>query len=617
MAFPLKELARRKFHSMLTILGLAVCVCVVVSLFLVSENLSVEITGFSEIGLTAGFSAVFSRFILLVVILSGVAGVLVVYFLMFTAVLDRARDVGIMKAVGYPSDAIFQHFAVEFSVLVLAGCLVGTVLGIALHFMFVSLMNCFGFQISMNPFNWQMILLIFVSFAVFSFILSLRLTGRIARIKPVEALSQVSEDPSKQRSSLRTLPIFGRSIAARIALRSLDRRWPMTVRVITCLDVIMVLLTIIVVGGLVAEETMLSYVQRAVGANVVLVAKPELADWYEQLLSRFLQSNGTEPFSYLNEDYVISGSIVSEIKGVQSVVKVDPRLVLETTVEEVQHISPDINNLGQYVVVGDKRSADAVVVGVQGESLVSDWLVFGEKLQSGDGRDVMLGDTLAANCFENPLVQSLRVFGGELRVVGVCLDTLNNGVVVYMSYEKLCSLVNCSGYNVILVQVEPSSRSETLQRIRDSVSGFGLVVVDLGLSLDRQLSYVGQVWSLLLSLSLLSFINAATSLVGFLMLSVSSQQRDFSVMRALGARSKTVLKTVLFQTFLLVSAGALFGFPIGLAFVLFFLIPEPVVSLNTVVAMVLLILSLITTLCLAILYPARKAAKARIQIMWA
>ncbi|MEM2888317.1 MAG: FtsX-like permease family protein [Candidatus Bathyarchaeia archaeon] len=617
MAFPLKDLARRKLHSTLTVVGLAVCVCVVVSLFLISENLSVKITGFSETGLTFGFSAVFSRFIILVVVLSGVTGVFVVYFLMFTAVSDRTRDVGIMKAVGCPSEAIFQHFATEFFVLVLTGCLVGTFLGIALHFLSVSLLNGFGFRISVCPLNWQMILLIFTSFAVFSFVLCLRLTGRLARIKPVGALSNVSGDSSRQRSNLRALPIFGRSLTARIALRSLGRRWPMTVRVIACLDVVMVLVTIIVVGGLVAEETMLSYVQRAVGSDVVLIAKPEVAEYYERLLNKFLQSDDTEFLGFLNEDYAIPSFVVSEIMGIQGVAKVDPRLVLEARVEEVQHISPNPNNPGQYVVVGDKRGTDAVLLGVQIESLVSDWLVFGEKLQNGGGRDVMLGDTLAASCFEDPLVQSLKVFGSEFRVVGVCWDTLNNGVVVYMPYEKLCSLVNCSGFNVVLVQVKPLSRSETLRKVEDAVSSSGLVVVDLSLSLDRQLSFVGQVWSLLLSLSLLSFASAVTSLVGFLMLSVSGQQRDFGVMRALGAKPKTIHGTVLFQTFLLVSAGAVFGFPVGLAIVLFFLIPEPVVSLNAVVAVALLTLGLIAALCLASLYPARKASMAQILTLWA
>jgi len=609
LTFSLKELARRKFHTTLTIVSLAICVSVAVSLFLIGENLGVELTGFSTRGLTVGFSAYISRFILLVVILSFITGVLVVYFLMSVATSDRTRDVGIMKAVGSLTDAIFQHFASEFLILVLGGCLIGTFLGIILCYVSTGVMNYLGFHVSVSSFNVQMVLLIFALFAGFSFILSLQLTGKVARVKPAEALSQVSDSTSDQKSSLKLPFLFGRSLTARIALRTLSRRWSMTARSITCLDVVMALMTIIVVGGMVAQDSMFSYVQRAVGTNVVLVAKPEMAERYEQLLDRFLQSSQIEPMDYLNESFAVPGSVVSAIQGIHGVVKVDPRLILEGTIKELQYISPDYNNPGQYTVVGDQRQGNATIIGFQAENLVNDWLISGEKIQNEDTGNVLLGDTLAANFFDDPFIQSFKVFDYEFHTVGVCLDPLDNGMVVYMSYGKLSSIVQYSGYNVVLVQVEPLNRSETLEKIRDALSGSGLTVIDLGQSLNRQLSYVGQIWSMLLSLSLLSFVSAVTSLVGFLMLSVSGQQRDLGIMCALGAKPGTVMRTVLFQTFLLVSVGALFGFPVGLAIVLVFLIPDPVVSQNAVVAMVLIISGLIAALCLASLYPARKAAK--------
>jgi ABC-type antimicrobial peptide transport system permease subunit len=80
-------------------------------------------------------------------------------------------------------------------------------------------------------------------------------------------------------------------------------------------------------------------------------------------------------------------------------------------------------------------------------------------------------------------------------------------------------------------------------------------------------------------------------------------------MRALGTKPGTILKILLFQTFLLVLAGALFGLPIGLAFVLIFLIPELVISQNAIVAITILLSVLIAALCLASLYPAKKAAQ--------
>jgi ABC-type antimicrobial peptide transport system permease subunit len=609
LGFPLKELARRKFQTTLTILSLAVCVSVATSLVLFGENLGVEVTSFSTSGLTSGFSVVFSRFILLVVLLSVVSGVLVAYFLMSTATSDRTRDIGIMKAVGCLTDAVFQHFATELLILVFAGCLIGTIVGICLNFVSTGLMNFLGFHLSISSPNVQTVFLVFLLFAGFSFVLGLQLTGRAARVKPAEALSQVSDVAAAQRSTFKLPFSFGKGLTVRISSRTLRRRWSMTVRSIVCLGVVMALMTVIVVGGVVAEETMLSYVQRAVGTDVVLVAKTRMAEHYEQLLDKFLQSSQSEPLDYLNESYVIPDSIISKVQAIEGVIKADPRLILESTIKEVQYVAPDPDNPGQYIVVGDQRQGNAVFMGVHAGNVINDWLLLGEKIRDQDLNNVLLGDTLAATCFQDPFQQSFRAFDHEFHTVGVCLDPLNNGMVVYVPYEGLSSVVHYSGYNILLVEVEPSNRLATLERIGDAISGSGLTMIDLNQSLNKQMAYLTQIWSLLLSLSLLSFVSAVTSLVGFLMLSVSGQQRDLGIMRALGAKPRTVLKIVLFQTFLLILAGALFGFPIGLLVVLTFLIPDTVITQNAIVAIASLLSILFGTLCLASLYPARKAAQ--------
>ena len=590
-------------------MSLAVCVSVATSLVLFGENLGVQITGFSTGGLTVGFSVIFSRFLFIVVLLSCVTGVLVVYFLMSAATSDRTRDIGIMKAVGCLTDAVFKHFALELLILVSAGCLIGSFVGICLNFVSTVVMNYMGFRLSMGSLNVQMVLLIFSLFVGFSFILGLRLTARAARVKPAEALTQVSDVMAAQQSNFKLPFLFGKSLTARIAFRTLRRRWSMTIRSITCLGAVMVLMTVIVVGGIVSEETMLSYVQRAVGRNVVLVAKAEMAERYESLLEKFLQSNQSEPFDYLNAEYAIPSSIISKIQNISGVIKVDPRLVLESTIKENQYIYPDPDNPGQYVVVGNQRQGNVAVMGVHAGNLISDWLLLGEKINDEDLNNALMGDSLAATCFADPFTQSFRAFKHEFHTVGVCLDPLNNGMVVYVPYEGLSSDVNYSGYNVILVQINPLNRPEALEEIENAVSGSDLVVVDLDQTLNKQVNFMNQIWASLLSLSLLSFLSAVTSLVGFLTLSVSGQQRDLGIMRALGAKPGIILKVVVLQTFLLVLCGALFGLPVGMAVVLTFLIPEPVVSQNAVVVIALLISGLIAALCFASFFPGKNAAR--------
>lgn len=609
MSFPMKELKRRRLQSALTVMSLAVCVSVATSLVLFGESLGVQITGFSAGGLSVGFSVIFSRFLFIVVLLSCIAGVSVVYFLMSQATSERTRDIGIMKAVGCLTDAVFKHFAAELLVLVMAGCLAGSLSGICLYFVSTGIMNCLGFNLSTSIFDPLMVLLIFSAFAAFSFVLGLRLTARAARIKPTDALAQTSDMTEARQSNLGASFLLGRGLSVRIAFRTLNRRWSMTARSVMCLGVVMVLMTVIVVGGVVAEETMVSYVQRAVGANVVLVAKAEVAERYVSLLERFLQSNTSGSFDYLNAEYAIPSSALAEVQNVSGAAKVDPRLVMETTVKENQYIYPDPDNPGQYVVVGSQRQSSVIVMGVQADSLISDWLLVGEKLSDGNPNGVLMGESLAATCFADPFTQSFRAFGHEFQTVGVCLDTVNNGMVIYMSYEGLSSVVNSSGYNVFLVQISPTNLATTFNEIENIASRYGLVAVDLNQTLNKQVSFASQIWASILSLALVSFLSAVTSLVGFLTLSVSGQQRDLGIMRALGAKPGTILRVVVLQTFILVLLGAVFGVPIGVAVVLTFLIPQPVVSVNAAAAITLLVTGLIAALCLSSLYPGKKAAQ--------
>jgi putative ABC transport system permease protein len=192
------------------------------------------------------------------------------------------------------------------------------------------------------------------------------------------------------------------------------------------------------------------------------------------------------------------------------------------------------------------------------------------------------------------------------------LDPLNNGMVVYVSFDRLSSLVGHLGYNILLLQVNGSdslSRSKVLSEIEAAISGTGLTVFDLNIILERQKVFLNNLWSLLLSLSMFCFVNAISCLAGYLMLSISGQQRDLGIMRALGAKPKTVVKLILLETILLILASGLIGLPIGTAIVFWFFIPEAVFSQKAALTIAGLLAVLMGVLCLSSLYPSRKIAK--------
>ncbi len=610
-SFPLRDLARRRFQTLLTMLSLIVCVSVTIFLVLFGQNLGVQLFSVSGEGLTFGFSSILYTFILVVVVLNSVTGIVIAYFLISLATSDRVRDIGIMKAIGCLTDKVFSYFSTELAIIVFVGCGVGTVLGIVLDFASVGLLGIMGYQISAAPLDPLIIGVVFFSFAFVCYILGMRRIIKASSVEPAKALSPIYLLKTARQPFLAVPKLRLSGFLAKMALRGMGRRRAPTLQSVACLALVVSSTTLAVVGGVVANETSQSYVERAIGSNVVLVAEAELAENYIGLLSRFQGSEQTEPLDYLDQKYAIPSTVISNLSTISGVVTVDPRLILETTVYEKQAIIPNPDEPTGYVVIGDERNGEALIVGANAGNLVSDWLIFGESLNETSPNDVLLGDSLALGIFQKPLVQSLGLLNLEFGIAGICLDPLNGGNVVYMSFSRLSQMCDHAGYNLLLLQVasSPSSRSEVISEIENRVSGTRLVVRDLNGALGMQKAFLSRLWSLLLSLSLLSFVNAVLSLMGYLALSISAQGRDFGIMRALGTKPASVMKVILLETFLLVSAGAAVGLPIGLVVAFWFFIPESIVSLTAASTIAVLLSVLIAALCLTSLYPARKMAK--------
>ncbi len=610
-SFPLKDLKRRKFQTALTITSLVVCVSVTIFLILFADNLGVEVLSVTEGKLTFGFSEVFSRFILLIVLFNFAAGIMVAYFLMSLTTSQRMQDIGIMKAIGCLAEDIHNFFAIEILIIVSLGCLLGAAFGIFLNYASIYLMNFFGYKISTNPVNPWTIMLSFFSFFLVFYVLGMRRIAKMARIETVKALSPLFVWKTMPKSNLKLPRPFYEMFLAKLVIRNMGRRRSFTVQTLSCLAVILALLTLTVAGGITANETTQSYVERAVGKNTMLVAYPEMAEHFQGLLNRFIEPNTVKEIEYLDERYVIHDSAVSMIVGIEGIVKVDPRIMIKETVHSNIYIRPNPDRPGEYIVIGTYKTSEALIFGVKAESLINDWLLLGKKLGEADSGSVLIGDSLAMNLFDDPWLQPLGFLNSTFNVAGICLDPFNNGMVVYMPYDQLSSLIGNEDYNILLVQVDPTTErmSSIRHEVEEAALSLGLVVVPLDEVQTRHKSFLSSLWSLLLSLSFLCFTNAVISLVGYFMLSIAGQQRDLGIMRALGANHRTILGYILLESFLIICTGALFGLPIGIVIVFWFFIPDAVISEAATLSIGVILSSFIGVLCLSSLYPARRILK--------
>jgi len=300
------------------------------------------------------------------------------------------------------------------------------------------------------------------------------------------------------------------------------------------------------------------------------------------------------------------------LDDIQGVIEVDPRLVLENSVREVPGIVLDPVDQTTAVIIGDSRSDEALILGVEPESVVNDWLIFGRNLGEDDQESTMIGDSLAVNMFSDAQNQSIKVFDESLLpydIVGVCVDPLNNGKVVYMPLETLYKDIGQSGYNLLFLQIDASEKSQVLAQIENEVSGENLNVVELDTILDKHVDFLNNIWSLVMFLPLFSLATAAVSLLSYLMLSISGQQHEFGIMRALGAKPRSIMKIVFSQALIIILVSGAIGISAGLFITFGFLIPDPVISQSTIISVSAWLIMILGLLCASSLYPALKAVK--------
>jgi len=609
-SFPVNDLLRRKLQTSLIVISLTLCVASTHFLLLFGEKIGFGISLMAEGKLTANFSTIFSRFMIFLGILVLVVGVVIVSFMIFVMMSQRVKDIGLMKAAGCPNDLIFGYFMTELLIVAFVGCFFGVILGILADYASTILLNSFGFQISQKPIGFWSVLQVFLLFFILALIFGAKPILDTTKVQPAKAISPTYYFGLRKEPGFRTISRSGFTI--KIALRSLFRRKSATIRIVLCLTAVFILVTVAVAGGIIADQTTKNWIEKAVGRDIVLIAHREMCDQYKLLLSKFYEAREDSQFDYTNEKYLVPENLLNQLSVMLGNTSVDARLVLSGHVKEVSGyiLGPTTS---ETVPVGDSREGESLVVGVEPHKVLSEWFLQGEFLKRDQALEAVVGDSLAQKMFQVPLNQSIRLFNGYLNfdIVGVCLDPINNGNVTYVPLKTLQNMTGISEPNIVMVKVSSASRTEVLKQIEANVTAINseFVVFELNEILDKNLSFLGYIWSVIMFLPLFSLVAASLCLIGYVMLAITEQRQEFGVLRALGAKPKTVVKIVSGQSFIVLLSSYAVGIALGMIITLLILVPEPFVTSYTVMEIAGWLLAALAATFVFSLYPAVKFAR--------
>ena len=101
---------------------------------------------------------------------------------MYTSVLERTREIGVMKAVGAQNRHILLIFLIESSLMGLVGGIIGVVLGLLL---------CVGTSLVLRPFHDAELLVVISAPLILGTLLFSLLAGAIAGMLPARRASKL------------------------------------------------------------------------------------------------------------------------------------------------------------------------------------------------------------------------------------------------------------------------------------------------------------------------------------------------------------------------------------------------------------------------------------------
>ncbi len=615
--FPINDLTRRKLQTGLTILTLTLVVTSTLFLMLFSSRLGVGIIASTAGTMTLGLSAVFGQFIVFIGVLIFIIGAVLTSSMVFLMMSQRTRDFGLIKAAGCPNSLIGGYFMTELLTVTLVGCILGIAFGFLADFIVANLVFS-GYSLP----NFWSALFVFIVFFFLSAFFGLRPILNASKIPALQALSPINYYGLTETTKHK--PLSKRAITWRISLRSLYRRQSAALRLVVLLSIAFVLLTVSIAGGTIANDTSISSIKQPVDTDTIAIGNSAMITQYKALLGNFSQPQETADFNYSSPQLTIPQTLIEQLSASNYVAKVDSRLVIEGTINEIPSASLGETSTSTNFV-GGHRQRESIIVGVDPSSLAGSWSLKGAFFTNRSTYEAVIGDSIANTMFvadpqakieySNALLEGVGIGNDIFHNVGICVDPLNNGYVTYIPIESLQNTTGTSGNNMLLVKFDASSdRNTAINALRSIVqaSGYDLEVSDLKPVIDQNTAFLSSNWQTIMLLPLFTLASATICLVSFMMLSVDEQHQEFAILRAIGAKPRIITNISAIQSAILLLSGFGIGISLGVPITVTILMANPIVTVTTLLTISTWLLSALAVMFILSVYPAHRLSKASI-----
>jgi len=582
LGFAARSLRRRGFHSYLAFLGLTLTVATTTFLLLLGQDLATRLGLDSSMRSTFGISWLIFAYLVLALGLIGVVGLLSTSYLVSSMISQRMRDIGVIKAAGALPRRLLSYVTFEAFVVIFSSCLVGALSALLVYASWSWPSPSLFKQVGPVPNAGTTVLVVVPGI---SFLLSYMVASfRVRRIVGSSSVSAISKQLSNLdlKSLGNPLRIKRLGSAFNLATRNVSRdrafnRTLLSVGICICLSMI------VLSGALVSADTSASYLVRAMPPHVLIVANSNVYRQYVSLGTSFSRTAPLPLIDYVNESYIITPQNASAFRAIPGVETVDTRLITMSSI--TGYVKPHFasNDTGQTINTQlipevETGSAQALVVGINATDAIGDWYTSGGFLQSTDSQYTMIaGDSLVGNIVRMPFnLSQISAFGYRYDVKSALVDPLNAGRVLYAPVQAVQRNLGVNGYNVLLLKF--NNEPAVLSAVSQLASSYGLVVGSQDPILNSNLAFLSGTWSYIFLIPILGVALTCGILLSYLATNFSRRFNDYIVLKVLGANVSYRLRLLLWESWGVLAISMLIAIPVAWAVSIFFLIPNPSVS---------------------------------------
>ncbi|MFX1256379.1 MAG: FtsX-like permease family protein [Promethearchaeota archaeon] len=528
---------------------------------------------------SGAISLIYSQFNTLILVLVLLLAFIVVVFITTTLIVNKKRDIAIMKALGTLPEKLYGFYLLEAYLIFLFGFILGVIFGLIIWGI-CALVMIFLFKFSLI-FHFELIYtsILFTSCSLGIFLISGFMLRKIGNQKIVKTFSKdipYNYDATKRFTIIpRLLSSLGFNV--KIAVIDTIRRKGEFIRFLTIFSLIFLILFTLGLGNFVLNTSSREWIRKSQDENIVVIGHEDTVDYYSEMYEMFSNPDifvDEDDIEFTDSKYMFKlENIENDLENIDDIKKIDERLIKFCDVKEMKGIvySGEGDTSGYYEV-GQDREGNFPIIGVNPEHIIQDFEIEGRFFDDDDSFDNMtIGDGLAYNFFDYPLDQSLKLVNldHKFHICGVIIDSFYCGYAGYVGldiFQEELDFID-EEINLILLKVKDGKYDDIKDKLKDIIEenlGEDFTFQLLDKIFEKNLNSLSTLSLYPIFLIIIIAAISILSLYNYQKAGLIEKAKDFLIMRAIGSKRKSLKRILLLEAFFVIIPSLLLSLGIGM-----------------------------------------------------